>query len=303
MLSWGTHLHRFLWATVVLGLAGCSGSLGPKFVPLEYESSEIANATADQIHRRLSRLEPGPRLIDGMTIANIRCDQFFEKLDEYQTNANFAINRLTDLSIVLPGILGNSGVSQKVVANTLASIGFASNLIRDKKTLFLLSEFKSDVYNNWQQSRDLHFRKNLKIALFLNNQTSSTGDRQVDQLLKNEAMAESLVNTALYEYARLCLRSQLKKYIYDHVKKPITVKKPGTENQTEVVTTTTTTTGGGGGRGVDDGGAIIDDGTRSSRRHRSGSRSQRRVIRRTTTRRRSDDPKDFIWTQPIYGGG
>lgn len=299
MLSWRKSNVGFAAAAAMLMLVSCG--MDPKFLPLQHSLPEMGGTDARKIYDRLKALTPGARLIEGMTIANIRCDQFFEDLDEHDTYAQFASGRLANLTAALPGVLNGSGVSKLAVANTLAAIGFADSWLKDKKTLFLLTEFKSEVYNNWQQSRDLHFRKNLRVALFLNGKVQSTGNDKIDRLLQNDELAESIVNTALYEYARLCLRSQLKKYIYDHVRKPITTSLPGNGRDTE----TTITTEPGGTLPADppdQEGPIFNDG-RSERRAPARTRRSTRVIRKRDSGSSSSSDGDFIWTKPLYGGG
>lgn len=271
---------RFAFGLVCAFLCtGCSGGLAPAYVPIE---SGFINADAKALYDRLNSMPPGPRLMEGMMIANVRCDQFFEDLDRYETIADFASNRLTNISTALPALLEAGGVSPQAIANTIAAIGFADGWLEDKKTLFLLTEFKSELYNNWQQSRQFAYANNVQIANYIEGLGSSTGDPHLDRALRHSDMAESIANSALYEYSRLCLKSQLKKYIRDHAQNPIVVTAPPNGN---------------GSGGQNSGGAPSDVVTNDELIDDGQARRNYRVVRQRTQGRVA--PAAVL--PPIYG--
>lgn len=173
-------------------LSACGASLSGDYRPVLLHENDV-----EDLRRRLTSLPPKDMLLEGVTISNARCDQFFESIDNRRDNADFALGRLAALSTGLPQALEAASVSSQAVANVAAALGFATGWIKDSKELYLFVEFKPAIYSKWQRARDQAKDQILKLV---------TSGRDIPY---------SYAKDQLYEYTRLCMRHQLKAWLFE----------------------------------------------------------------------------------------
>jgi hypothetical protein len=128
-------------------------------------------------------------------ITNYRCDLFFESLDRLRGDSDFALARIAAVSTGLPPILQAAHSSATAIANVSAALGFATGVVNDYKQYYLLADFKPEIYKKWQTFRAVQ-------------QAAIEGSISV-----NTSIPEAKLR--LYEYVRMCLPSQLKRWIYE----------------------------------------------------------------------------------------
>ncbi len=132
-----------------------------------------------------------------MSVTNYRCDMFFEALDEVHNRLDFYQRIINSLTTGLPPALTAASVNGQAVANVAAALGFASSTLKNANELLLLAEFKPALYSRWQEARD---KQRSELVTWLGNSRSVI-------------RAELKMN--LYEYARICLPTQLKAWLHD----------------------------------------------------------------------------------------
>ena len=145
-------------AVLILGLSlsGCGLSATPSYRPVTLYDDDVA-----ALRERLLSLSPAEMLREGITESNIRCDDFFDKLDKLRAKADFRIGRLASLSTGVTPILELTEAASDKVAIVAAALGFATDWVKDRKEIFLLAELKPQAYTKWQEARAIAKRPHL----------------------------------------------------------------------------------------------------------------------------------------------
>lgn len=180
-----------------LAISGCSATTS-SYQPLVLTQQSGFKTEIATLRLELSDLEPNSRLYRGMTIADARCDKFFNDLEAIRTRVRFGGKQVTSLGTGLPTLLNAAKASSLSVSAVSAALGFVSGLLTDYDELFLLSKFKGAIYKKWQVARE-------------------DASQRIDDLIVeagSSQLPDEYANRQLYRYSSLCLHSQLTNWLH-----------------------------------------------------------------------------------------
>ncbi len=197
-----------------LAISGCSATTS-SYQPIVLTQQSGFETEIVALRLELSDLEPNSRLYRGMTIADARCDKFFNDLEAIRARVRFGGRQVTSLSTGLPTLMNAAKASSLSVSAVSAALGFVSGLLTDYDELFLLSKFKGAVYKKWQVARE-------------------DASQRIDDLILEAGpsqLPDEYANRQLYRYSSLCLHSQLTNWLHQAANGGVIMPIDGEESQ------------------------------------------------------------------------
>ena len=189
-------------ACLSASLAACEG-VYPEYTPIIQE--EIL-ANRDQLAGELARRDPSSRIMFGMMVAKVRCDEFWQELERYRTGTDIAVANLNYIAktispVLQSGVLGP--INETTVANTIWAIGLVGEFAKNQNELaFLgLDKYRTALREKWDQKQRDYYGRNKAYAEEIYQTYGAT--ENWPRHVADEA------NFRVYEYARLCTRPEL----------------------------------------------------------------------------------------------
>ena len=190
-------MRKLLCALLLVVVTGCSqlGPTLPDYQPVLFQQKKTFEEDVEFLRREFDQLTSvRAYLMKGMTIADSRCNAFFDALERIDAKSSIMRSRITALETGLPAVLSSAGAASKAVAAVAAALGYVGGWIEDYREYYLLGEFRAEVYQYWSEARAL-------------------AEEEVLNLLNRSEIFREEAQRHLYKYSQLCMRPKLMAFL------------------------------------------------------------------------------------------